>query len=47
MVKALILVDYPNEPDRNCRPFTCQTAASNLEKNQAETTADGLKAKGK
>jgi len=32
MVKALILVDYPNEPDRNCRPFTRQTAPGNLEK---------------
>jgi hypothetical protein len=38
---------HPDEPDRNCRPFTCQTDAGNFEKNQAETIADGLKAKGK
>jgi hypothetical protein len=38
---------YPDEPDRNCRPFTCQTAAGNFEKNRAEAIADGLKAKGK
>jgi hypothetical protein len=34
-------------PDRNCRSFTRQTAAGNFEKNQAETIADGVKAKGK
>ena len=38
---------HPDEPDRNCRPFTRQTAAGNFEKDQAETIADGLKAKGK
>jgi hypothetical protein len=38
---------HPDEPDRNCRPFTGQTDADYFEKNQAETIADGLKAKGK
>jgi hypothetical protein len=33
----------PHEPDRNCRPFTCQTAAGNFERNRAEAIADGLK----
>jgi hypothetical protein len=36
---------YPDEPNRNCRPFTCQTAAGKVDKNQAETIADGLKAR--
>src|ERR1700733_5811638 len=35
---------HPDEPDRNCRPFTCQRDASNFEKNQAETITNGLKA---
>jgi len=38
---------YSDEPDRNCRPFTCHTAAGNFEKNRAEAIANGLKAKGK